>query len=187
MSLAIYLEREEKTFIQSLVMKEKWAQRIVYEELYPEMLIVCIRYSSSKEDALDILHDAFIKVFKNVGKYEVGTSFKSWVKRIMVNTSIDHYRREKRRWTDDIVMAYNVKADNVTAIDQISEKEILIGIQGLPPVYRLVFNLYVIEGYTHREIAEMLKINESTSRSNLVKARNKLKNFLNTTQDPYDK
>lgn len=187
MSLAIYLQKEESTLIQALVKKEKWAQKLVYQELYPEMFLVCNRYVASKEDALDILHDGFIKVFKSVGKYKLGTSFTYWVRRIMINTSIDHYRREKRRWTDDLALAYNVRANNVTAVDQLSEKEILKGIQSLPPGYRMIFNLYIIEGYSHREIAQMLSINESTSRSNLVKARNKLKVFLNSIRDEDDK
>lgn len=178
MELRIHLEASEQDFISALIGREKWAQKIVYEQLYSELLMVCMRYASNNQDALDILHDGFIKVFNNISKYKVGTSFESWIKRIMINTSIDYYRREKRRWTEDIDTAYEIKSANETAIEKMSEKEILVSIQQLTPAYRMVFNLYVIEGYSHREIAQALNINESTSRSNLVKARGKLRELL---------
>ena len=177
-SLSIQLLKNEGSFIEALIKKEKWAQKMVYEELYQEMLLVCLRYANNKDHAVDIMHDGFIKVFKNIGKYQAGTSFNQWVKRIMVNTSIDQYRKDVRRRTEDIADAYDLKAKQITAIEQLSEKEILSGIQKLSPVYKIVFNLYVIEGYSHKEIAERIGINESTSRSNLVKARAKLKEIL---------
>ena len=98
--------------------------------------------------------------------------------RIVVNTAIDFYRKNIRRRTDDIEQAYQLSSDDADAISQCSEKEILAAIQELSPAYRAVFNLYVVEGYAHKEIADILQINESTSRSNLVKARLKLKELL---------
>lgn len=178
MDLSIRLERSESDFIEALVRQEKWAQKIVYEEMYSDLMLLCLRYSSNNQDALDILHDGFIKVFKNIGKYKVGTSFQSWIRRIMINTSIDFYRKEKRRWTEDIGNAFNVSIDGETAHDKMNAQEILTGIQQLSPAYRMVFNLYVIEGYSHKEISDILNINESTSRSNLVKARSKLREIL---------
>ncbi|TVQ49580.1 MAG: sigma-70 family RNA polymerase sigma factor [Saprospirales bacterium] len=177
-SLSIQLLKNENSFIEALLKKEKWAQKMVYEECYQEMLLVCLRYANNKDHAIDIMHDGFIKVFKNIEKYKSGTSFNHWVKRIMINTSIDQYRKDVRRRTENIADAYDLKAKQITAIEQLSEKEILSGIQKLSPVYKIVFNLYVIEGYSHKEIAERIGINESTSRSNLVKARAKLKEIL---------
>jgi RNA polymerase sigma factor (sigma-70 family) len=177
-SLSIYLLKDESSFIDALKKREKWAQKIVYEELYQEMLLVCMRYANNRDHAIDVMHDAFIKVFKNIEKYQIGTSFNQWVKRIMINTSIDQYRKEVRRRTEDLDNAFNFKSKQVTAIEQLSEKEILSGIQKLSPVYKIVFNLYVIEGFSHKEIGEKIGINESTSRSNLVKARTKLKEIL---------
>jgi len=96
----------------------------------------------------------------------------------MVNSAIDYYRKSIRRRTEDIETAFDISSNDADAISQCSEKEILAAVQQLSPAYRAVFNLYIIEGYSHREIAEQLGITESTSRSNLVKARTKLKEIL---------
>ena len=132
------------------------------------------------DDALDILHEGFIKVFRNIGKYQPGTSLSAWIRRIMVNTAIDYYRKSVRRRTEDIEQAFQVHSGDPDAVSQCTEKEILAAVQELSPAYRAVFNLYVIEGYSHKEIADALHITESTSRSNLVKARTKLKEALAT-------
>jgi len=183
MGISIQLGLSEEEFITALINREKWAQKAVYEEMYSDLLLVCLRYASNNQDALDILHDGFIKVFRNISKYKVGTSFESWLRRIMINTSIDYYRREKRRWTEDIENAHHLSGPSDGAIEQMGEKEILQAIQSLSPAYRMVFNLYVIEGYSHREIADVLNINESTSRSNLVKARSKLRDIVELKKD----
>ncbi|MEL7021649.1 MAG: sigma-70 family RNA polymerase sigma factor [Bacteroidota bacterium] len=178
MDLALRLEHQEKDLIQACVRREKWAQKELYETYYGKMMGVCLRYSNNKEDALDILHEGFIKVFKNIGKYQPGTSLSAWIRRIMVNSAIDYYRKSIRRRTEDIETAFHISSNDADAIAQCSEKEILAAVQRLSPAYRAVFNLYIIEGYSHREIAEKLDITESTSRSNLVKARTKLKEIL---------
>jgi len=178
MDIALNLQHEERDFISACVNKERWAQRKLYEEHYGKMMGVCLRYSNNREDALDILHDSFIKVFNNISKYQPGTSISAWIRRIMVNTSIDFYRKSIRRRTEDLETAYDLSSGDADAVSQCSEKEILIAIQSLSPAYRTVFNLYVIEGFPHKEIAAQLGITESTSRSNLVKARLKLKTIL---------
>lgn len=172
------LENEEKGWIQACVRRERWAQKVLYEEYYSKMMGVCLRYANDEEEALDIMHEGFIKVFKHISKYQPGTSLSAWIRRIMVNTSIDYYRKNMRRRTEDIEQAYDLSATDADAISQCSEQEILAAIQELTPAYRTVFNLYVIEGYSHREIADLMDITESTSRSNLVKARLKLKETL---------
>lgn len=172
------LENEEKGWIQACVRRERWAQKVLYEEYYSKMMGVCLRYANDEEEALDIMHEGFIKVFKHISKYQPGTSLSAWIRRIMVNTSIDYYRKNMRRRTEDIEQAYDLSATEADAISQCSEQEILAAIQELTPAYRTVFNLYVIEGYSHREIADLMDITESTSRSNLVKARLKLKETL---------
>lgn len=178
MDLALRLEHQEKDLIQACVRKERWAQKKLYETYYSQMMGVCLRYSNNKDDAMDILHEGFIKVFKNVAKYQPGTSLSAWIRRIMVNSAIDFYRKSIRRRTEDIETAFDISSNDADAISQCSEKEILAAVQKLSPAYRAVFNLYIIEGYSHREIAEQLGITESTSRSNLVKARTKLKEAL---------
>ena len=178
MDLALRVNYEENDLIQACVRQERWAQQRLYEDHYSKLMGVCLRYSNNKEDALDILHEGFIKVFRNISKYQSGTSLIAWMRRIMVNTAIDYYRKSIRRRTDDLETAYDVRTSDPDAISQCSEKEILAAIQTLSPAYRSVFNLYVIEGFAHKEIAEQLGITESTSRSNLVKARAKLKEIL---------
>lgn len=172
------LEFEERDLIKACVRKERWAQKLLYEEYYGKMMGVCLRYANTEDDALDILHEGFIKIFKHIGKYQPGTSLTAWIRRIMVNTAIDYYRKNIRRRTEDIEQAFDLSSGEADAVSQCTEKEILAAIQQLSPAYRTVFNLYVIEGYSHREIADMLAITESTSRSNLVKARMKLREIL---------
>jgi RNA polymerase sigma factor (sigma-70 family) len=183
MNFAINLTYNEEDFIRACIAKDGVALKKLYEDHYPIMFPICRRYANNEEDALDILHDGFIKVFKNIDKYQVGTSLTAWIKRVMVNTSIDYYRKETRRRSVDIEDAKSLASDNPDALSEISAEEIIHLLQHLSPQYRSVFNLYVIEGYSHKELAEMLNITESTSRSNLVKARTKLKELLAVKYD----
>jgi RNA polymerase sigma factor (sigma-70 family) len=178
MDLALRLEFEERDLIQACVARERWAQQKLYEEFYGKMMGVCLRYANNDDDALDILHEGFIKVFKHISSYQPGTALSAWIRRIMVNTAIDYYRKNVRRRTEDLETAYDLSNDDADAISQCNEQDILNAITQLTPAYRTVFNLYVIEGYSHKEIAEQLEITESTSRSNLVKARLKLQAIL---------
>lgn len=178
MDIALPLENNEKGLIQACVRRERWAQKVLYEEYYSRMMGVCLRYATDEEEALDILHEGFIKVFRHISKYKPGTSLSAWIRRIMVNTAIDYFRKNSRRRTEDMDEAYDISTNDPDAISRCTEREILEAIQELTPSYRAVFNLYVIEGYAHKEIAELLDITESTSRSNLVKARLKLKEIL---------
>ncbi len=178
MDVALQLQFDEEPLIVACVRNERWAQQKLYEDHYSKMMGVCLRYANTQDDAMDILHEGFLKVFKNISKYQVGTSISAWIRRIMVNTSIDYYRKNVRYRTDDIDHAYDLSSSDADAVSQCSEQEIMAAIQKLSLAYRAVFNLYVIEGLSHREIGEELGITESTSRSNLVKARTKLKEIL---------
>jgi len=187
MDIALPLHHDETNYIEACVRKEPWAQKKLYEEHYSKMMGVCFRYAKNREDALDIMHEAFIKIYKNISKYQPGTSLSAWIRRIMVNTAIDFYRKSVRRRTEDIETAYDLSTNDADAVSQCTEKEILEAVQALSPAYRTVFNLYVIEGYSHKEVADQLGITESTSRSNLVKARIKLKAQLATRYIGYGK
>jgi RNA polymerase sigma factor (sigma-70 family) len=178
MDITLYAERSEVDLIQACINNERWAQKYLYEHHYSMMMNVCLRFANCEEDALDILHEGFIKVFRNIASYNTGTSLAAWIKRIIINTSIDYYRKELRRKTEDISYASNIGSSDADAISQLNAEEILKALQQLTVSYRSVFNLYVIEGYSHREISEILGITESTSRSNLVKARTKLRQIL---------
>ncbi len=187
MELTLNLEYSEKDFIEACVRKERWAQRKLYEEFYGKMHSVCLRYAKDPDEAKDILHEGFIKVFRHIAKYNPGTSLNAWIKRIMVNTCIDYYRKVSRRRTEDIDNARDKFSDTPDAISQCSAKDIMKSVQDLSPAYRSVFNLYVVEGFSHREIGEKLGITESTSRSNLVKARMKLREALASKFAEYGK
>jgi RNA polymerase sigma-70 factor (ECF subfamily) len=178
MDLTLQWELNERSLIEACVARERWAQQKLYQEYYSKMMGVCMRYANNDDDALDILHEGFIKVFKHVASYQPGTSLTAWIRRIMVNTAIDYYRKTIRRRTEDIETAYNLSSTDADAISQCSEKDILAAVKKLTPAYRAVFNMYVIEGFSHKEIADQLEITESTSRSNLVKARLKLQAIL---------
>ena len=178
MELALKIQNQEKKLVTACLRKERWAQQKLYEEHYGKLMGVCMRYSNNQEDARDILHEGFIKIFKNLHKFKIGTSITAWMRRIMVNTAIDYYRKTVRRRTEDIEHAQYEQSKEVDAVSQCTEKEILEAVQQLSPVYRTVFNLYAIEGYPHKDIAQRLGITESTSRSNLLKARVKLQKML---------
>ena len=178
MDLTLQWEHNEHGLIEACIARERWAQQRLYEEYYPKMMGVCMRYANNDDDALDILHEGFIKIFKHISSYQPGTSLSAWIRRIMVNTSIDYYRKNVRRRTEDLETAYNLSNSDADAISQCTEKDILTAVKKLTPAYRAVFNMYIIEGFSHREIADQLGITESTSRSNLVKARLKLQAIL---------
>lgn len=178
MEIALSINYNERDLISACVRKERWAQQVLYEEFYSPLMAICLRYSHHEDEAMDLLHESFIKIFRSINKYQPGTSLGAWMRRITVNTAIDYYRRKVRRRTENIDQAFDLSTEEADAISKCSEQEILAAIQKLTPAYRTVFNLYVIEGYSHKEIAEQLKITESTSRSNLVKARSKLQDLL---------
>ncbi|KXK40652.1 MAG: RNA polymerase sigma factor [Saprospiraceae bacterium] len=179
MDIAIQLPKQsESDFILALINHERWAQKQLYESNYSCLLAIAMRYAGNNEDAFDILHESFIKIFNNIHKYKIDTSFTAWIKRILINTAIDFYRKEIKRKVEDLDQAYYLSTDIPDAVSKMSSEEIMQAMQQLPPSYRSVFNLFVIEGYSHRDISKMLGINESTCRSNLVKARARLKTIL---------
>jgi RNA polymerase sigma-70 factor (ECF subfamily) len=139
---------------------------------------ICLRYSRSHEEAVEIVNDGFIKIFGKLNHYTKGLSFKGWLRKIMINSAIDYYRRNEKHYHSlDISHGqYEESADSV--LDKLTEREIIAVIQSLPPSYRMVFNLHVIEGYKHDEIAHLLNISTGTSKSNLAIARNKLQKIL---------
>lgn len=169
---------DENQLLAALGRGERWAQQALYETYYSPLMAVCLRYASNEDEAMDLLHESFLKIFAKIGRYKAGTALLAWMRRIAVNTAIDYYRKSVRRRTEDLDQAFHLSSSEPDVISQYSAKEILSAVQQLTPTYRAIFNLYVIEGYSHREIAEQLEITESTSRSNLVKARAKLQKII---------
>lgn len=151
------------------------SQELLYRQFFGYAMSIALRYAQNREEAIEILNDGFLKIFQHISEFDTNRSFKSWLAKIVVNTAIDHLRSKKRiSFTDDITQVYDLGV-NDTAVDKLSYDELLKLVQTLPPAYRTVFNLYVIEGYQHQEIAERLGISEGTSKSNLFKAKKILK------------
>ena len=169
--------------VKQCVKGDRKAQRELYKTFYGKMMSVCYRYSNNSEDAKDILQDGFVKVFGNLKKYNFTGSLEGWIRRIIVNTAIDHYRKHKNvHFIDDEegFILENSKTESADSIySQFGEEVIIEAIQALSPSYRAVFNLNAIEGFQHKEIAEKLGISEGTSKSNLAKAKKNLRKILN--------
>ena len=124
------------------------------------------------------MNDGFIKIFKKLDKYSPGLSFKGWLRKVMINSAIDYYRRNEKHYHSLDISHGKYETSGETILDKLSEQDIIEAIQRLPPSYRMVFNLYVIEGYKHEEIANQLNISVGTSKSNLAIARNKLQKIV---------
>lgn len=165
----------EDELIRGCLKDDPACQKEIFHRFAGRMLGVCQRYARNTADAEDILQDAFIKVFDKIHQFKFEGSFEGWIRRIMVNTALKKY--SLRRYEKEI-SGYDHEKDEralePAAYGQLTEKDLLALINGLPDGYRLIFNLYVIEGYQHDEIADMLHIQAGTSRSQLVKARHML-------------
>lgn len=151
---------------------DRRAQRVFYETFAPQMFPVCLRYCRSREEAEEVLQEGFLLIFRNLGQYRGDGALEGWIRKIMVNASLQKIR--SRPGLTPLLNSANEHpeiAEEAMALDRIGTKELIGLIQELPPMYRAVFNLYVFEGMKHREIAEMLNISEGTSKSNLSDAR----------------
>ncbi len=150
---------------------DKKAQKMLYNKYASLMLGICMRYAKDKQEAEDILQEGFLKVFSKIEQYNKDKSFDAWIRRIMINTSITNYRKNLKRYYQEEIEDYkNYKylPDNNA---DFTKDELLNAIRSLPRGYQMVFNLYAIEGYKHKEIAKMLDITETTSKSQYHRAR----------------
>jgi len=161
------------------------SQKEFYKLYYGFSMSICLRYCDTYDDAMEVVNDGFLKVFKSIGTFSLRNnnyeaSLMGWMKSIMVHTAIDHYRKRKNdHLVNDIEEThYETAYTSESAIDRMTYKEIMAILQKLSPVYRTVFNLYVIDGFKHEEIAEQLKISVGTSKSNLSKARANIQKML---------
>lgn len=155
------------------------AMKKFYEHFHSFALSVCLSYCENRDDALEIMNDGFLKVFKSLDKVENIERIKPWLRRIMINVAIDHFRKNIKNQTTQLpenIVEPNFGDTSVYA--KLSSEDIMEAVQSLPTNYRLVFNLYAVEGYSHKEIGEMLKMAESTSRANLSLANGLLREKL---------
>ena len=166
----------EEQLIRACIKEDPASQKEVFNRFSSRMLGVCNRYARNSDDAEDILQDAFIKVFDKIQQFKFEGSFEGWIRKIVVNTALKKYSLIRY---DKEVAGYEIKDRDESSMEpsayaHLSQKEIMEMVNNLPDGYRMVFNLYVIEGYQHDEIAGLLNIQASTSRSQLVKARTML-------------
>ena len=164
---------DEQQLIAECIKGKSWAQKAIYDKYAATMMSVCIRYVTDRETARDLLQDGFIKLFTKIESYSGIGAFGGWVRRIFVTTALEHLRRndtlKQSANIDDI--GYAIENDEISVLDKLSADDLMNCISNLSTGYRTVFNLYAIEGYSHAEIAETLKISEATSRSQFMRAR----------------
>jgi RNA polymerase sigma-70 factor (ECF subfamily) len=182
------IEDQEKLreIVNGCIRNDRKCQKVIFEMYYGKMMSACLRYISDKDEAQDILQEGFIKVFNNIAKFDFNGSLEGWIRKIIVNTAIDFIRKKKKdifQVTDHefIINNYNNvsdEAEDENIYANLKTTEIMDAIKQLTPAYRTVFSMYVIDGFSHQQIAELLNINIGTSKSNLAKARMNLKKIL---------
>lgn len=175
-------DKELYKLLDSCRKGDRTSQDRLYRQYYAYSMGICLRYSRSREEAIEILNDGFIKILSKIDKYSPGLSFKGWLRKVMINAAIDYFRRNEKHYHSLDISHVQFESSAETVFDKLGEQEIIAAIQLLPPSYRMVFNLYVIEGFKHEEIANQLNISVGTTKSNLAIARNKLKKILITEQ-----
>ncbi len=166
-----------ESVLNGCLKNDRKSQRELYQQFYAYGMSICLRYSDTREEAADTLNEAYMTIFKNITKFDITRPFKPWFRKVLINACINCFKKKKIRFTDDIDAAVNHAATE-DILSGISFEEILAKIRQLSPAYRTVFNLHVIEGYRHEEIAEILGISVGTSKSNLARARKNLQEIL---------
>lgn len=157
--------------IEGCILGNPRMQKMLYEKYAPKMYGVCLRYAGNEDDAKDILQDGFIKIFGNIDRFKGTGSFEGWIRRIIVNTAIEQFRKKNNLLVSTDAAEEKIVDDQASIFNQLEAKELLEIIRTLPNGYRTVFNLYAVEGYTHKEISEIMKISEGTSKSQYARAK----------------
>jgi len=171
-----------KKIVEGCAKGDRYYQQQLYKAMYSQMMAVCHRYAARSEDAKDLFQEGFIKVFDKIGRYNFKGSLQGWIRRIMVNNAIDHYRKNKNKFSmsESMMEAERIQDEEIdeSIFADITADQLLNCVQELSPMYKSVFNMYVLDGYTHSEIAIELNISEGTSKSNLSKAKRNLKQMV---------
>jgi len=180
-------EEELPQILAGCLRRDRKDQKTLYKTFYGFAMGICLRYAGNRYEAAEILNQGFLKVFTNLEKYNPERPFKAWLGRIMINTSINHYRSNlKMAQMDDLEKAEGLSHSEMPD-SMLKYDDLLAMVQRLPQAYRTVFNLYAIEGYTHEEIGKLLGISDGTSKSNLFKARDKLKDMITKSERRADR
>ncbi len=177
MQFQIYRARETE-LIEGCKRKDRAAQKALYEQMAGRMLSLCCRYVKDRMEAEDILVTSFAKVFDRIGQFKKKGSFEGWIRKIVVNESLSYLRKNKNMYLETELEAANREPDLSSADTKLEADDLLKLVSELPTGYRIVFNMYAIDGYSHKEIANQLGISENTSKSQLSRARGQLQNKL---------
>lgn len=173
------MSMNELDLIKACIAKDPRAQRILYDKHAPMLMAVCRRYCSSTEEAEDAFQEGFVKIYSKLSEYKYEGSLGGWLRRVMVNTVLDNMRKNKKHaYHDDVNEVPNISSNAHSPLDELSAKELMSLLETLPDGYRVVFNMFAIEGYSHKEIADKLDITESTSKSQFLRARTYIKKCL---------
>lgn len=174
-----HLDTREEDWIEGAKRGDRKSQKAIYDQLSAKMFAVCLRYMGDRDSAEDILQDGFVTLFSKIDSYSGTGSFEGWARRIFVNTALMSLRKKDAlKNSEDVDAAWNISSDDPSALQKIGYNELIKMIAALPPGFRTVFNMYVLEGYSHKEIAEALGISETTSRSQLQRARTLLQSKI---------
>ncbi len=170
---------EERSLVEACLRGERSAQKRLYDLYAQRMMPICIRYTNDRDSAIDLLHDGFVKVFAHLNDFKFEGSFDGWVRRIFVNTALGQLRKlSEQPYTVDVEEARGLSYSDYSVLDSMSAEEIMQCVARLPESYRVVFNMFAIDGYSHREIAEHLNMTESSSRVYFLRARKLLQEML---------
>ena len=170
---------DEKQLIEGCINGDRRAQKALYDKYSRRMMAVCLRYVKDMEDARDLLQEGFVKLYTNISKYSGEGSFDGWMRKIFVNCALERLRQNDiLKNADDISDINYADIADESTVTQMSSDEIMMYVRSLPDGFRTVFNLFAIEGYSHKEIGNMLNISESTSRSQYMRARKILQNKI---------
>jgi len=172
------LPMNERELIAGCVKGDISAQRQLYERYADRMMGVCMRYVGDRDTASDLLHDGFIRLFEKIGSYKGDGSFEGWMRKLFVNTILEHMRKKRKIYDNKQIEDTALTTEDYTIIEKMAADELMKKIMSLPDGFRSVFNLHAIEGYSHRDIAMLLNISESTSRSQYTRARNCLQEMI---------
>ncbi|WP_258100478.1 RNA polymerase sigma factor [Marinoscillum pacificum] len=164
--------------LKGCAQQKREAQKILYKEFHGYCMSVCLRYGQTRDDAVEIMNDGFLKVFKYIKTFDTKQPFKPWIRKIMINSALDHVKKYQLKLEQLEIEAGIREMVQESQLDSLNYEDLLELIRKLPIAYRTVFNLHAIEGYKHEEIAEMLEISIGTSKSNYHKAKKKLQELL---------
>jgi RNA polymerase sigma factor (sigma-70 family) len=172
------VNKTEYEILAACVKGDRSSQELLYKQFFGFAMGICLRYVSTKDEAIEIVHDSFMKVFLKSDQYKEDSSFKAWFKKIVINSSIDYLRKEKKHTFQKDISEANHVFFSETSTASLNHADLIKLVYALPPAYKLAFSMFAIDGFTHAEIAKSLGITEGTSKSNLSRAREILRKKL---------